>query len=292
MMNRSLILTAAGTAALAAGLAGAQTHSAYPAYGYDTRPARVVRCESIGSQRNFCRIDTRGGVQIYRQLSRQPCVRSVNWRTSSNGIHVADGCRAEFVVNTRNDSRYQTYDGYRTDRYGRRIYDDRYTQTGYAGDGRTIHCQGSGHGRTYCGLRGNHYTMVDRSPACIVDRTWGDDAYGTWVSGACNADFALRAYPVDERYSRNDPYYDTVEPTYGYTSGYDPGPYVGPMSSTLIRCEPAASGRTYCGDRNRSYSLQFGTEAYCVAGETYGRDSYGTWVAGGCSLVLVPSDYD
>jgi len=130
-MNRPILWTAAATAALAAGLASAQTYSTYPGYGYyDTSQPRVVRCESINSRRNFCRVDTRGGVQVYRQLSSKDCVRGRTWRATADGIAVTGGCRAEFVVNTGYDNRYQTYNGaYTTDRYGRRIYDDRYVQT-------------------------------------------------------------------------------------------------------------------------------------------------------------------
>jgi hypothetical protein len=299
-MNKSLIWTAAGVAAFAAGLAGAQTYSTYPTIGYgnDASQVRVVRCESIGSRRNFCRVDTRGGVQVSRQLSRQACVRGRNWQATADGISVTGGCRAEFVVSTRYANRYETTNGnYTTDRYGRRVYGDRYTQTGYAGDDGTFHCQSNGHGRTYCGLRGQHYRLVYRSPSCQANTTFGNDAYGTWVSGTCNADFSKRPYSVEEGYSGSDDgYYDNrstsraVEPAYGY--GEDT--YGAPMGSDqeVIYCQPAAYGRTYCGDRNRTYSLRHGGNRDCVQGETYGRDSYGTWVSGSCNLILEPGDYE
>jgi hypothetical protein len=320
-MNRKLMWSAAGAAALAAGLAGAQVYTPTPGYGYtnsygyggDAARAGVVRCESTGSRRNFCRVDTRGGVQLVRQLSRQPCVRGVNWRASADGIHVADGCRADFAVNRAYDGRYQSTSGYyttdrygrrvytegygtttgayTTDRYGRPVYGDRYPQSGYYNDGRTVHCQSSGYGRTYCGLRGNHYTMVDRSPACIVERTWGDDAYGTWVSGNCNADFMLQTYPQRRAYDpADDVYYrnrDLGPPT-TYPSVYGQDSYSTPSGDDVIYCQSAATGRTYCGDASRSYAMHYGSDAYCVEGRTYGRDSYGTWVSGGCNLTLEP----
>jgi hypothetical protein len=305
-MNKPLLSTVAGLASLAAGLAGAQTYSTYPTYGYgnyDGQP-RVVRCESTGSRRNFCRVDTRGGVQLSRQLSRTACVRGRTWQASRDGISVAGGCRAEFVVNAGYDNRYGSYNGaYRTDRYGSRDYEDRVAQPGYYGDSRTIHCQGTGHGRTYCGVRGSHYTMIDRSPSCLVNRTFGDDAYGTWVSGNCNADFILASYPVDQSYGYGytDPADDVYNRNrdlgpYGTPQGYrDPGTYPMPTTygSDVIHCQAANYGRTYCGDRTRSYSLQYGVNggANCVLGETYGRDSYGTWVSGNCDLILDPRQY-
>jgi hypothetical protein len=223
-------------------------------------------------------------------MSSKDCVRGRTWGATSTGITVTGGCRAEFVIGNAYDSRYQTYNGvYTTDRYGRRIYDDRYTRTGYGNSGETFHCQGTGHGRTYCGQRGQHYFLTYRSPSCIVDRTWGNDAYGTWVSGTCNADF--RNEPIAEDYNRgyNDEYYDTrsYDPY-----GTSPGTYTAPMGSEVIYCQSSGSGRTYCGDRNRSYTLRHSSDAYCVLGETYGRDTYGTWVAGNCNLTLEPGDYD
>ena len=304
-MNKTLTLTVAGAAVLAAGIAGAQT---YAAIGQDYRSdngVRMVRCESTGSRRNFCRVDARGGVQLSRQLSRQACIRGRTWQATADGISVAGGCRAEFVVlngygygynngyynNGYNNHGYQVYDGtYTTDRYGRRVYDDRYNRTGYYGnDGNTIHCQSNGYGRTYCGVRGNHYMMVDRSPSCVSNRTVGDDSYGTWVSGNCNADFRLRTYTGYSN-TGNDPYYDPR----GYEPVYSSGSYPTTSSSygrdDIVYCRAGASGRTYCGDRNTGYSIRYDSSSSCLLGHTYGRDSYGTWVSGNCNLTLVPND--
>ena len=308
-MNKRPIQTTAGVVAvLAAGLASAQVYATRPAYGYSTNnaPARVVRCESTNSRRNFCRADTRGGVQVYRQLSRQSCIRGRNWQASRSGITVSGGCRADFVVRTGYDDNYEVYTGsYTTDRFGRRVYDDRYSQVGNYGtygNDETFHCEGTGHGRTYCGQRGQHYFMKYRSPSCLLNRTWGNDAYGTWVSGACNADFSVQ--PIADRYGRDDDGYyggNTYDPygndpygndPYRNDSGY-PGTYGTPMGNeAAIYCQSTGSGRTYCGDRNRTYSLRTSSGGYCVEGQTYGRDSYGTWVSGRCNITLEPGAYD
>jgi hypothetical protein len=284
-MKTPLILTLAGAAALAAGLAGAQTYSTYPSstygspYGYANSAVRVVRCESNDSRRTFCAVDTRGGVELYRQLSRRDCVRGRNWQAGGNGITVTDGCRAEFVLGAGYDGRYPyngsypttrngTYNGiYSTDRYGRPIYDNVYgtSDVGYTTDqyGRRIYDARS---RSYNGM----YTTDRYGRRIYVPQAYPQDR---------------PYYPVDDRYSRNgDPY--------AYGPGYDPGPYASSGYAETIQCVSSAYGRTYCGDRNVHYSLGNGAPPNCVEGRTFGRDAYGTWVSGGCNLLLVPTGYE
>ena len=124
-MKSKHILAASCAAALAAGVAGAQTYSTYPSSGYYGSRSGIVTCESINSRSNFCRVDTRGGVEIVRQLSRERCIRGRNWEVRRDGIVVDDGCRAEFAVGsayagTSGYGGYGTYAG--TDRYGRPLY--------------------------------------------------------------------------------------------------------------------------------------------------------------------------
>jgi hypothetical protein len=61
-----------------------------------------VRCESNDGRRAFCRADTRGGVQLFRQLSDTDCVRNQTWGWDRDGIWVSGGCRADFELNDRN----------------------------------------------------------------------------------------------------------------------------------------------------------------------------------------------
>jgi hypothetical protein len=96
---------AAALAALAAGHAAAQPYG----YPQDPRsfegyvPPRVVRCESINSQHDFCRIPIRDidRVRVLRQFSQQPCMEGRNWNHDERGIWVDGGCRADFAVVTR-----------------------------------------------------------------------------------------------------------------------------------------------------------------------------------------------
>ena len=99
---------------------GYSSNGYYNNNGYGYGHTRVVRCESVGSRRTFCRVDTQGRVQITRQLSNRTCIQGRNWSYNSQGILVSGGCRAEFAVGSRRH--YQNYDSngyYSSDsRYG------------------------------------------------------------------------------------------------------------------------------------------------------------------------------
>ena len=83
--------------------------------------AEIITCSSNNLQRNNCRVDTRNGVRLIRQLSDSRC--NGNWGYDRNRIWVRNGCRAEFLVGSRNDGRYGRYD--RNDRYDRHHRCDR-----------------------------------------------------------------------------------------------------------------------------------------------------------------------
>lgn len=71
------------------------------AAGAAPRPAQaqnVVTCESHGGRRQTCSVDTRGGVRLVRRLSDNPCVQGRSWGTTSRGVWVDDGCRAQFAA--------------------------------------------------------------------------------------------------------------------------------------------------------------------------------------------------
>jgi len=60
------------------------------------RAGAAVTCESHGNEQAECEMDTRGDVQLVRQLSRSDCVRGQNWGLNRHSVWVKDGCRAEF----------------------------------------------------------------------------------------------------------------------------------------------------------------------------------------------------
>jgi hypothetical protein len=64
------------------------------------RPARAqsITCSSDNGRRNFCPVDTRGGVQMVRQRSDARCIQGSTWGFDRRGIWVDRGCRADFIV--------------------------------------------------------------------------------------------------------------------------------------------------------------------------------------------------
>jgi Protein of unknown function (DUF3011) len=68
-----------------------------PGYG-----GQVVRCKSRGYEPNYCPADARrSGVYIERQISKAPCIEGRTWGSDHRGIWVAQGCEADFRVDTR-----------------------------------------------------------------------------------------------------------------------------------------------------------------------------------------------
>ena len=265
-MKRNLMFLAASMAALGAGVAGAQTTSSYPGYGYDNGNdySRTVRCESIEQRDAYCRIERGSDVRIVRQLSNQACTQGRNWDYNDSQIRVSGGCRAEFLV-TRDDDRYGDRDRDRDDRYG----DGRYNDGRYANNGgQMIHCASRNRtrGRTHCGVPNQRYTLVGRSANCVEGRTWGRDQRGLWVSGKCSANFSM----ATRRDWRDDRRGDQAQ---------------------NLRCESTGNGRTYCGDGSGRYTLTDTRNAYCVEGRTWGTDQRGLWVSGNCRAVFTRTSY-
>jgi hypothetical protein len=110
-----------------------------------------IRCESRDYDREYCSADTRGGVQLVRQLSRSACSQGRTWGATNRGIWVSNGCRGEFYVGAsygRNDSYGSNEPWYgrkddngRDGRYGRNGRDDgRYGRGDdrYGRDGRNV----------------------------------------------------------------------------------------------------------------------------------------------------------
>ncbi|HRY16419.1 MAG: DUF3011 domain-containing protein [Candidatus Competibacteraceae bacterium] len=62
--------------------------------------ARTVTCESIGNERNVCRVDHLRDqkVRVRRTLSHSPCIEGRSWGVDRRGIWVDRGCRAEFEI--------------------------------------------------------------------------------------------------------------------------------------------------------------------------------------------------
>ncbi len=106
-MIRTLRLAAAAALVAVAALAPAEASA-----------QRTVTCSSRDYDRTVCNVDTRGGVELVRQLSSSPCVRGRSWGVARDGLWVSRGCRAQFHVGGRRDDRYGDRDRGRWDDRG------------------------------------------------------------------------------------------------------------------------------------------------------------------------------
>lgn len=92
MKTRRITLTMALLGSLLVG-----AFAGLPAQNAEARP-RHITCESTHNRQQYCRVDTRGGVQLQRQLSNAACWKNQTWGYDRDGIWVDRGCRAEFEI--------------------------------------------------------------------------------------------------------------------------------------------------------------------------------------------------
>lgn len=155
--------------------------------GRDRMQARTLRCESGDGRSNFCSADTRGGVELLRQLSRSACIRGQTWDSDRRGVWVSGGCRAEFRLNGRHGDRWG---GYGRDDDNGPGYPGGYSSAPErvrceSNDGRTQHCAAD----TRNGAR--LVKQLSRT-ACVEGQSWGFDRRGVWVTSGCRGEFETR----------------------------------------------------------------------------------------------------
>ena len=162
-MNK-MILLAAGA------LAAALPWTGVNAQGYEGRGG-VVRCESSNGRQQQCPLDSRGGVELLKQLSDSACVEGRTWGRNQRGIWVANGCRGEFLVGG-----------------------------GYGGSGQggagALRCESEGGRYRQCATNARGRVELVRQlsdDACIEGRTWGSDQRGIWVDDGCRGEFRVSA---------------------------------------------------------------------------------------------------
>jgi hypothetical protein len=149
----------------------AQFETGEPAGSSLPATGRVVTVESSGMQREYRYVDTRGGVRLRRQLSREACVEGVGWGFDRERIWVDKGCRAEFEVggtpSTASGSLF--------------------------GGPSTVKVESKGMARVYkrTSTRGGVRLVKQLSrEACVEGVSWGFDRDGIWVDKGCRAEFA------------------------------------------------------------------------------------------------------
>jgi hypothetical protein len=207
-MNKTIGFGIAAGLALAASAATAQ--SGYYGGGYYGNSGAYggrIRCESRDNRTTWCGVDTRYGVRLVDQTSRNSCIRGRTWGTDQRGLWVARGCRGIFEVgastayNRGYDSRYNG-NGYYDNRYNdSRYYDNR----GYGSGGGAVRCESRDERTRYCGIDTRYgVSLVDQhsQDPCIRGRTWGVSTNRVWLTRGCRATFAVGSggYGYQDRY--------------------------------------------------------------------------------------------
>lgn len=145
--------------------------SSNDSYPRPARPARqTVVCESLDGHRRHCSADTSGGVRITKRLSKSACDYKNDWGWDSNGVWVSHGCRAEFEV--KSDARLVAQS--RADNI--------------------VLCESENGRRKVCAADTRFGVSVYRQMSdsdCTLNRTWGYDNAGIWVTSGCRAEFIL-----------------------------------------------------------------------------------------------------
>lgn len=210
-----------------------------------------VLCESMDGKRSNCATDTSAGVRLARQISESDCRFGRDWGYDENGIWVTNGCRGEFGVRAATASlRPMTF------------------QLAPTPQMPTLRCESNNNTRSNCKVDpASTVTLVRQlsENPCVLNRTWGVDTNGLWVTEGCRGEFVatipatmISATPVQ-----------TAAPA------ITPGNFV---------CESQNNGRSHCRvDTSMGITLvRQRSDNACVRDRTWGVDKDGVWVTGGC----------
>ncbi|HUR80451.1 MAG TPA: DUF3011 domain-containing protein [Thermoanaerobaculia bacterium] len=129
----------------------------------------TMMCESIDGRRNHCAVSTMNGVRLLRQTSDSNCVFNSTWGVDGNGIWVTNGCRGEFALGGGNAS---------NERMDSRVF-----------------CESKNNTRSVCAVDTSMGIAVVRQVSdapCVLNKTYGYDSNGIWVTAGCRAEFVMR----------------------------------------------------------------------------------------------------
>jgi hypothetical protein len=139
---------------------------------WEPATGRIVTIESLGMQREYRYVSTRGGVRLRRQLSREACVEGVSWGFDRERIWVDKGCRAEFEVGGAPQA----------------------TGGSLFGGPKTVKVESKGMQRVYKRTATKGGVRLHRQlsrEACVEGVSWGFDRDGIWVDQGCRAEFQV-----------------------------------------------------------------------------------------------------
>lgn len=167
--------------------------------------SRRITCESDKDRYEFCRVNTRGGVRLERQLSETRCRKGRNWGYDRDGIWVDDGCRAVFRVDSRDDD--DDNGGSNTGAIiggviaagaiAAIIASNSNNDNNGGSSDPTITCKSRNNDYFRCGadLRDKQVALKRQlsSAGCWQGDSWGYDDKGIWVDDGCEAEFQVRS---------------------------------------------------------------------------------------------------
>lgn len=226
-----------------------------------------LTCASEDGHRHYCSADTRGGVTMQHQRSKSACVQGASWGFDQQGVWVDHGCRADFIVNTRQvdgpgDRERDHFHGHDADHdrdFGRDHHD--FDHDRRPAETMQLTCSSEDGRRHYCtsDIQGIATLLRQRSGSpCREGYSWGNDRNGIWVDHGCRADFQLQ----------------------GRRTAFvgNPG-YIG-----SLKCSSDFGTRQYCqaDTRNRVRIARQVSESACRLGYSWGYDRNGVWVDHGC----------
>ncbi|MGN7917166.1 DUF3011 domain-containing protein [Lysobacter antibioticus] len=234
----------------------AQAVPQYDDYGYNN----VIRCESNDNRERRCDADTRGGVQLSRQLSKSSCSQGRSWGYDRSGIWVREGCRAEFTLG-RGGGWNDGGGGW---------------NGGGGGSGEVVRCDSNDNRPRTCRIDGNRARLqrqISSSP-CIEGRSWGSRPGEVWVSDGCRAEF------VASRGGGGG--------WNGGGGGWNGGGGGWGGGGQEVSCESRNNRQNRCNMsiRRDARLIKQNSGSPCIEGQTWGWDRNGVWVAGGCRGVF------
>jgi hypothetical protein len=212
--------------------------------------AQALYCASDDGKRNFCSMNTRGGVQMTKQRSGSACIQGQTWGWDNRSVWVDRGCRAEFISGNGNGFGGGNGNG---NGWGNG-----------SGSGQTLYCASDNGKRNFCAANtrgGVQMTRQRSGSACIQGQTWGWDNRSVWVDRGCRADFIT-----------------------GSGNGNGNGWGNGSGSGQTLYCASDDGKRNFCSMNTRG-GVQMTKQrsgSACIQGQTWGWDNRGVWVDRGC----------
>jgi hypothetical protein len=128
-------------------------------------------CEAEGETPVRCAADAKLGVAMVESFGEAPCLLGTSWGFDDDAIWTSHGCRAKFALG-----------GYRID------------ASAVPGSAQRISCASEPGNRKLCAAdtsRGVGLVRETSGAACVLNRSWGYDREGIWVSDGCSAEFAV-----------------------------------------------------------------------------------------------------